>query len=229
MEPLVTHLKGITRHQVPQGSGDVDQRLKAEMARHPEMRPYALSLAHETSFAQRHPQLQRQRAPRVHQALTRGVRFRRMEFSVTACSPLQGEPQAQGDGAGARARARACARPCAAAARAPDVSAAGQLRRLCSAGRRVLPPDSGGTTVAATHRSRSTRRIRRVGGAPAGAAAAARLRRGRADGRGAMGGPMGGPMGVRWQSGWAVRWADRWADRWGGHAPNPYHQQHYLP
>ena len=37
VEPLVAHLKGITRHRkFMRSKRDVDQRLKAEMARHPE-------------------------------------------------------------------------------------------------------------------------------------------------------------------------------------------------
>ena len=85
VEPIVSHLKQMIRHRkFRRGTRrDVDQRLKAEMARQPNTRPYALSVSfeHQGVFCL---SAILSRSGNVHHeycsVVANGYRFRRMEF-----------------------------------------------------------------------------------------------------------------------------------------------------
>ena len=85
VEPMVTNLKAMIRHRkFRRGTKrDVDQRLKAEMARHPDTRPYALSVSFEHHGVFCLSSILSKSGNVHHEYISvkpEGFRFRRMEF-----------------------------------------------------------------------------------------------------------------------------------------------------
>ena len=85
VEPIVTNLKAMIRHRkFRRGTKrDVDQRLKAEMARHPDTRPYALSVSFEHHGVFCLSSILSKSGNVHHEYISvkpEGFRFRRMEF-----------------------------------------------------------------------------------------------------------------------------------------------------